>query len=309
MRLFVTFMTILMLSNEGSGGSPSSSCSPKTPISALKEILPKLNSGNKSRLQIPCEPSLISKQFKLKNDMELQQISCVQRNSELSQKEFCEIYSKKQNGIEHSSQLAEKSFNIPRQLLVCTALTETGLNAKLNSNADWQGLFQIRPDTLKHIKTLVKENYKGLGESWNSFAHNLKGKPILDRARGKGSNSSMGAASVYFKWLSENLKEIQGRVDYTNPRDIYLLIAGYNASPNDLVYLAQKPHMTINDIDNFFLGRKNKTTPEYVRKVVNCMQKQTGVANYLNFRPGECDDDYFKIRGKSCLQLTCQGGI
>lgn len=308
MRLIVPFMMVLIFAQMGKSESLKTSCSPKKPLSTLREILPKLNSIAKTNMKVTCQPPLLSKPFTLKSNMELRQISCVQRNYDLNQEEFCKIYANQQ-GIEQSSELAERSFKIPRQLLVCTALTETGLNAHLNSNADWKGLFQIRPDTIEHIKSLVKENHKGLGDNWQDFARSLKSKPILNRARGKDTASSLGAASIYFKWLSENLKEIKGKVDYTNPRDIYLLIAGYNASPSDLVYLAHQPRMTIDDIDRFFLQRKNKTTPEYMRKVVNCMQKQAGAANYLNFRPGDCDDDYFKVRMKSCLQLTCNRGI
>jgi len=133
---------------------------------------------------------------------------------------------------------AEATFGIPKELIQCTLLVESGLKPdKYNVGSQAKGYSQVIPDTMDFLLSIESNSKYQYHEMWTEYQKTNK-KAILDNHHVRNSNNlqaSVGATALYYRFMFDNhiannngCKDCSKDLQALKRKDIYLLAAGYN---------------------------------------------------------------------------------
>lgn len=202
-----------------------------------------------------------------KTGQQLKDYMCMQRSSEVKDENFEKTYAK----FSELAIKAEKAFNVPQQLILCTALVEGGLYHHPNKKTKDRGFFQFTPPTVIDMKERLEENYQ---QQWAKYTKRpIKEFTDYNIRKSDDPEIPLGAGSIYLKWLLEEAVPKSGCEDCKfkpyNEKSIFLAISGYNMGPYRMpTYSDQTP-------DQLISGKSlPKVTRDYLYKIRNCLSKE-----------------------------------
>jgi len=183
---------------------------------------------------------------------------------------------------------AEATFGIPKELIQCTLLVESGLKPdKYNEGSQAKGYSQVVPDTMDFLMSIEANTKYNYHDMWTDYKKTNK-KAILDNDHVRNSNNlqaSVGATALYYRFMFDNhiannngCKDCSKDLKNLKRKDLYLMAAGYNGG-----------HAYIeggNIRGRFVIGMNTKSPSEirasfppppesrrYVEKIEKCMGK------------------------------------
>jgi len=187
---------------------------------------------------------------------------------------------------------AERVFGVPAPFLRCAMLTESQFAPGAESPAAAKGYTQFLSGTVKEVA--VYANRPPYKEMWNRFKHAYPDAAMTnEKVRLKDHIPSATAAmAIYFRKMFDVDMQKSGCQDCMKDmksiqrKDIYMLIAGYNAGPGVMKYISHR-----NSVDM-------RTTPppvtearNYMMRMERCLTK----GHEGNFY--EQTDDLMKLKG------------
>jgi hypothetical protein len=258
----------------------------KTVTNGLPEMSKEIEARS-NYLEIPRHTG----ELEMKSEAGLAMFTCLHRGNIRikgppdTPKETDEFFEKFPEFIE-SANLAEKAFGMPKELVRCSMLAESGLRKNSRNDRGAAGYSQIMPDTMAHLQELVKKT--PYMEMWNEYKASVSKSPVLTEKRTEMTNlivcvqnnipSSTAAMALYYRWLYDNYVTPAAKTSACKNcsidphdlkrKDIDLMLIGYNAGPAFPALFASKvPADILAD------SRLPAETRKHINEIENCMRK------------------------------------
>ncbi len=212
----------------------------------------------------------------IKSDKELDRFACLHRGPV----EENDLFKRLLPEINEATRQAEEAFGIPRALIRCSMLAESGLKAGLTSEAGAKGYMQVMPSTMSFIERLAKDRSLPYGEMLAQMQKKNRRVQLNNRAVREQDNisSAVAAAAFYFRFMfdtelkkvieKKSCKDCSGDLGNLTRKDLYLLAVGYNAGHGLIARIAGK---TPSEIRNTKEGPPPSESREYVQRIEKCM--------------------------------------
>jgi hypothetical protein len=233
----------------------------------------------------------------IKSDDEINHFACLYRRHQLNDAQFDRLIPE----FSKAAKKAEKAFQVPYAVTMCTMLIESGLYYDSKENDEYKGLGQFGSAMVEDLEKLVKDSKSHFGQKWNQYTSS----DLNDKTVRSSSNPEVatGAVALMMNWLYEQRLPAANchdcsRNDQFNRRDLYLMVAGYNYSPYAIDKFANRP---LAKIQSSFPPPRE--TRNYMTQMDRCLEK----GQEKKFRVGKDDkkeimSHEYKDRKKTCDQ-------
>lgn len=232
-----------------------------------------------------------------KSNKEINHFMCLYRRRKIDDAQFDQLLPK----FSKAAQKAEKSFQIPYAITMCTMLIESGLYYDSQENDEYKGFGQFGSAMVEDLSKMVKDSKSSYGQKWSRYtSSDLTDKAVRDSA---DPEVATGAVALMMSWLYEQRLPAANCHDCThndqfNRRDLDLMVAGYNYSPYAIDKFANLPLAKLHS--SFPPPRE---TRNYMTQMDRCLEK----GQEKKFRVGKDDNKEvmsheYKDRKNSCDQ-------
>jgi hypothetical protein len=237
--------------------------------------------------------------FKVKSADELAMFTCLHRRNTADDradgpKDVDEFFRRFPQFVKAAEQ-AEEAFGVPKELVRCSMMAESGLKRRMVSKKGARGYAQIMPHTMDDMVAFgQKSPYK---EMWEKLKSLNKDANLWRMRDDNNIPSATAAMAMYYRWIYDNfhLKSVQGGqckdcsgdLQHMKIKDVILLTMSYNGGQK-LLELAngRSPAEILRSPD---LPGESK---DYFKKIETCLR--SGAITSFTESPGELQ----KINGK-----------
>lgn len=253
---------------------------------------PELNEVSSNLLELTDKIEDSSFQdFKVKSADELAMFTCLHRrnsadNHEDSPTEVDEFFKRFPQFVKAAEQ-AEEAFGVPKELVRCSMMAESGLKRRMVSTKGARGYAQIMPRTMDDMVAFgQKSPYK---EMWDKYRSLNKDANFWRMRDDNNIPSATGAMAMYYRWIYDNFlskivesgqcKDCSGDLQHMKIKDVMLTTMSYNGGQKLLEAASgRSPAQILRSSD---LPSESK---DYFKKIETCLQ--SGALTSFTESPG-----------------------